>query len=267
MPPFDSSIGSDPQYERFSDIYDIWTQTAPSAEANLSFYRDLYLGADGPVVELGVGDGRIAIEAAKRGCSVTGVDASPAMLRRCAERAECEGVADHLQLIEGDFRTFQLDQPAALITLPYHSLGHLATFDEKRHAISRVHQQLRPGGRFVFDDFMMTKARRDYMRQAQLRAVYQSPQGAERLLWVTSLIDESLQQIRVVTWEDELDANGELMRRQYRQLALSWLTPHQARTLLTETGFVVDACWGDFKRTPFDATTADEQIWSVHRST
>lgn len=114
---------------------------------------------------------------------------------------------------------------------------------------------------------MMTKARRDYMRQAQLRAVYQSPQGAERLLWVTSLIDESLQQIRVVTWEDELDANGELMRRQYRQLVLSWLTPHQARTLLTETGFVVDACWGDFKPTPFDPTTADEQIWSVHRST
>ena len=52
------------EYDAFSEIYAVWTSTAPSAQQNLGFYVDAYLRAEGPVVELGVGDGRIAVEAA-----------------------------------------------------------------------------------------------------------------------------------------------------------------------------------------------------------
>ena len=52
------------EYERFADIYGIWTATAGSTHKNKPFYVDAYLAADGPVVELGVGDGRIAVDAA-----------------------------------------------------------------------------------------------------------------------------------------------------------------------------------------------------------
>ena len=59
------------EYDRFADIYQVWTDTAPSAQANLAFYVDAYVNETGPVVELGVGDGRIAVAAAARGRSVT----------------------------------------------------------------------------------------------------------------------------------------------------------------------------------------------------
>ena len=62
------------EYEQFSDIYGIWTATAASAQANKAFYVNAYLAADGPVVELGVGDGRLAVEAARRGRDIIGVD-------------------------------------------------------------------------------------------------------------------------------------------------------------------------------------------------
>ena len=55
------------EYDRFADIYAVWTETAASTRANLAFYVDAYLATEGPVVELGVGDGRIAVQAAARG--------------------------------------------------------------------------------------------------------------------------------------------------------------------------------------------------------
>ena len=254
-------------YERFADIYGIWTETAASAHANLEFYVDAYVSAHGPVVELGVGDGRIAVEAAVRGGKIIGVDLSPAMLRLCRQRAERAGVLDRLTLLQADFRSFTLTEPAALIALPYHSLGHLPSIDDKRDALRHIHTQLRPGGCFVFDDFLMTPERLDRMRSVQLRAEYQSADGRDVLLWVTSLVNEASQSMLVVTWEDELDAEGTLRRRRYRKLHLSWLEPAQARQLLLETGFTVDACFGDFARTPFDASSAQEQVWIARKGT
>lgn len=255
------------EYDRFADIYQVWTETAGSTRANLAFYVDAYLNETGPVVELGVGDGRIAVAAASRGRSVIGVDLSQAMLEQCRLRAERAGVLERLTLLNADFRSFHLDRPAGLIALPYHSLGHLVALDDKRRAIAQVFSQLEPGGRFVFDDFLMTPSLVGHMRQVQLRAEYQLPSGADALLWVTSLVDEGAQTIRVVTWEDELDAQGALARRRYRRLSLSWLAPLQARTLLTEAGFLIEAGFGDFDRTPFSDATAREQIWIARRPT
>jgi len=253
------------EYERFADIYGTWTATAASARANKAFYVDAYTAADGPVVELGVGDGRIAVDAAARGRPIIGVDLSPAMLRRCRERAERAGVLDRMTLLQADFRSFTLAEPAALIALPYHSLGHLPSLDDKRDALRHIHEQLRPGGCFLFDDFFMTPERLDRMRQVQLRAEYPSADGHDVLLWVTSLVDEAAQSMRVVTWEDELDAEGTLARRRYRTLSLSWLEPAQARALLQDAGFAIDACFGDFDRTPFDVSSAQEQIWIARK--
>ena len=103
------------------------------------------------------------------------------------------------------------------------------------------------------------------MRRVQLRAEYVSPEGHDTLLWVTSLVDEAAQSMRVVTWEDRLDADGVMTRRRYRTLSLSWLTPAQAGQLLAEAGFVVEACFGDFAGSPFDAATAQEQIWTARK--
>ncbi len=253
------------EYDHFADIYQVWTDTAASTTANLAFYVDTYLKTEGPVVELGVGDGRIAVAAAARRRSMIGVDLSQAMLDRCRARAAGAGVLDRLTLLHADFRSFQLDEPADLIALPYHSLGHLVALDDKRRAIAHVFSQLAPGGRFVFDDFFMTPGLMDHMRKVQLRAEYRSATGADTLLWVTSLVDETTQSIRVVTWEDELDAAGMQVARRYRRLSLSWLEPAQARTLLTEAGFAIESCFGDFAGTPFAEGTAHEQIWIARR--
>jgi len=252
-------------YESFADIYKVWADTAESTEANRAFYLEFYLEEKGSVVELGVGDGRIAVPAAARGRAVIGVDRSQAMLERCRARAIAAGVTDRLMLLQTDFRSFQLDEPADLIALPYHSLGHLLTLEDKRSAMTQVLSQLRPGGRFVYDDFFITPTLITRMKQVQLRAEYKSSAGNDALLWVTSLVDQASKSMTVVTWEDTLDPDGTLAKRCYRRLHLSWLDPSQARTMLTESGFVIDACFGDFNRTPFDEAVAQEQVWIARK--
>ncbi len=260
-----SAAGPAAQYDCFAEVYDVWTETAAAARSNRQFYVDAYLAAGGPVVELGVGDGRIAVEAAARGCRVIGVDVSPVMLRRCRQRAEEAGVGNRIELLEADFRTFHIDEAAALVTLPYHSIGHLTSLPAKEQVARHVFSQLRPGGRFIFDDFLMTPDAAARMRQVQLRAAYPSAAGTDILLWVTSRVDETTRSMEVVTWEDHFTADGRPEWRRYRRLDLSWLDPDQARALLRRAGFTIDACLGSFDGTPFSMDTAAEQIWIARK--
>src|SRR2546425_13036037 len=102
-------------YDGFADIYDVWVQTAPVTERNGPFYVGEYLRTRGPAVELGIGNGRIAVEAAQRGKPIIGVDSSAEMLSRCRHRAEAAGVAHLITPLEADFRDFTLPEPAELV--------------------------------------------------------------------------------------------------------------------------------------------------------
>ncbi len=253
------------EYDTFADIYDVWVEMAPSAHRALPFYVEAYLSSDDPVVELGVGNGRIALEAARQGKAIVGVDASAEMLRRCRERAEALGVADRLTLIQADFRDFQLPEPAWLIAIPFHTIGHLVTPEAKREGLRHIYSQLAPGGRLILDHFIF---RPEIARQHQapsLRTEYTDPQtGHDVLLWVLTRYNFETQAMRILAWTDELDDEGVLIRRRYRRLSFSWIEPDQMRALLEEAGFEIEALYGDFDRSPL-TETSPEQVWIVRR--
>src|ERR687892_845076 len=98
-------------YDAWADRYADWST---SVTADVPFYVGLAREADGPLVELAVGNGRVAIPVAHAtGRTVIGIDSSPAMLEQARERAAESGV--ELDLQERDMRELALDQPAALI--------------------------------------------------------------------------------------------------------------------------------------------------------
>src|SRR5204862_1711050 len=95
--------------------------------ADIPFSVDLAPEADGPLIELAMGNGRVAVPVAQatRRC-VIGVDSSPSMLEQARARAIEAGV--ELDLREGDIRDLAVDEPAALIYCPFRSLLHLPTW-------------------------------------------------------------------------------------------------------------------------------------------
>jgi SAM-dependent methyltransferase len=173
------------------------------AGRNQPFYIEEYVRTDGLAVELGIGNGRIAIEAARRGKPVSGVDSSAEMLARCRERADAAGVAPLLTLHQADFRDFALPEPAHLIAIPFHTIGHLVTIEDKRAALRRIHSHLVPGGRLIFDHFVFNPESARRNASPGLHAEYtDAATGRDVLLWAGATYDFAAQTMRLIAWTD-----------------------------------------------------------------
>ncbi len=136
-------------YDAWADRYGDWST---SVTADVPFYVGLARDADGPLVELAVGNGRVAIPVAQAtGRRVMGIDSSPAMLAQARVRAVEEEV--ELDLREGDIRELEIEEPAALIYCPGRSLLHLPTWADRRRCFERVAASLRSNGRFAWNAF------------------------------------------------------------------------------------------------------------------
>jgi SAM-dependent methyltransferase len=120
---------------------------------------DLYLAlagrTEGPVLELAVGSGRLAVPLAVAGYEVTGVDLDEAMLRRARASADAAGsdVATRLTLVTGDAREIRLPGAGTfrLAFVPLNSLFLMGTRADQAAAVATLAAHLAPGGIAVVD--------------------------------------------------------------------------------------------------------------------
>jgi SAM-dependent methyltransferase len=224
------------EYDAIARLYDPWSR---SVTEDVSFYLEEARRSGGPVVELCVGTGRIAVPIASDGIRVIGVDSSQGMLEVCAERASLAGVELDLRL--GDFRDPPVDEVVPLVICPFRSLLHAESDADRRRALRAVRRLLRPDGRFVFDVF--TPSRED-IEETDGRWLEREPGIFERADW-----DENAQTLT-------LSVRGAETRSTLR---LTWLEPDDWRALLEDEGFAVDACYGWFDRRPFAG--GEDTIW------
>jgi SAM-dependent methyltransferase len=120
---------------------------------------DLYLAlaerADGPILELAVGSGRLAVPLAQAGHAVTGVDVDPAMLDRARARAGAAGgdTPDRLTLVEADIVGLRLPSAGhfGLAFIALNSLLVLPTRAAQAAALRALADHLAPGGLAVVD--------------------------------------------------------------------------------------------------------------------
>jgi SAM-dependent methyltransferase len=228
-------------YDAIAELYDPWSV---SVVEDVAFYREEARRSGGPVVELGVGTGRIAIPIAADGIRVIGVDSSRGMLDVCARRAALAGA--NLDLRLGDLREPPVRERAPLVICPFRSLLHMHTDGDRRRAFAAVRKLLQPDGRFVFDVFTPAV---DDIASTHGRWLEREPGIFELAHW-----DE---QARTLT----LTVRG---RSGETTMALAWLAADEWRALLEESGFEVEACYGWFDRTRF--TGGDDSVWIARRT-
>src|SRR5712691_8683889 len=137
-------------YDAIARLYDPWSR---SVIEDVGFYVEEAVASGGPVVELGVGTGRIAIPTAAAGVDVIGVDSSAEMLAVCAERAREAGIDARLDLRLGDLRRPPVAGPVPLVTCPFRAYLHLTSDEERLAALGAALAILEPDGKLVFDVF------------------------------------------------------------------------------------------------------------------
>jgi ubiquinone/menaquinone biosynthesis C-methylase UbiE len=189
---------------------------------------ELACEADGPLVELAIGNGRVAVPVAQAtGKRVIGIDTSPAMLRQAWRRATDAGV--QLDLRQADVRDLDLDEPAGLIYCPYRALSHLPTWADRRRTFESVAASLLPGGRFAWNAFVF------------------DPHVAARL-------DGQQEQkpvphtVRYAVGDNCID----LITADGAKSSIWWATKNEWLGLIDVAGLTLEALYGGFAREPFD---------------
>jgi SAM-dependent methyltransferase len=231
-------------YDPIARLYDPWSA---SVVEDISFYVDEALAAKGPVVELGVGTGRIAIPTAMAGVPVIGVDSSAGMLEVCGRRGREAGIDGLLDLRLGDLRRPPVDERVDLVTCPFRAFLHLRDDDERLEALRAAHSLLVPGGRLVFDVFAPS---RDDIDETHGRWIEREPEIFERADW--DLRERTL----------TLSVRGP---QGESSMTLWWLEPPRWHSLLAEAGFDVEACYGWFDRRPYAG--GEDTVWVARRNT
>ena len=227
-------------YDQIARIYDPWSRTVVE---DVRFYVEEARHCGGPVVELGIGTGRIAVPIAVEGIPVIGIDSSEGMLAVARERAELAGVELDLRL--GDLREPALEGEFPLVIIPFRSLLHMQTDEDRRRALRAVHGLLEPAGRFVFDVFTPAP---DDIADTHGRWLQREPGIFEHAEW-----NEERQTLSLRVRGEGAEA----------ELSLAWLSVPEWRELLAEEGFVVDAVYGWFDRKPWRG--GEDSIWVCRR--
>jgi SAM-dependent methyltransferase len=217
-------------YDPIATIYDAWSTQVVE---DIDFYVAEALAAGGPVVELGVGTGRIAVPTARAGVNVIGVDSSSEMLALCRAAAEAAGVASLVDLRVGDYRRPPVSERVRLVTCPFRAFLHLHSNDERRVALRAAFDLLVPGGRLVFDVFAPSRAD---IQETGGRWIEREPGIWERADWHPA--ERTL----------DLSVRGE---QGETTMHLAWIPAEEWERLLADAGFVEVECFGWFDGRPY----------------
>jgi len=230
-------------YDAIAALYDPWSR---SVTEDVDFYVAQARKSGGPVVELGVGTGRIAIPTAAAGIRVIGVDSSRRMLEVCAAEARRAGVSELLDLRHGDLRRPPADERVPLVTCPFRAYLHLADDADRLRALRAARALLLPAGRLVFDVFAPGDAD---IEETHARWIEREPGIYERADWDTE---------RQVLTLSVRGPEGETT------MTLSWLEPARWLALLAEAELGVEAVYGWFDRRPYSG--GEDTVFVARRS-
>lgn len=216
--------------EAYANRYDDWSAHMTT---DIAFYTQLAREAEGPLVELAVGNGRVAIPVAQvTGECVVGIDVSRAMLAQARQRAAAAGV--NLDLRESDMRDLAIDEPAGLIYCPFRALLHLPTWADRRRVFERVAAALVPGGRFAWNALAF-----DHRVAAKADGSFQAAPVPHH--------------IRYAVGDNRID----LTLEGGEQSSLWWATKNEWLGLVDVAGLEVEALYGGFSGEPFTENSGE----------
>ncbi len=230
VPPTDPALYGD----SFADVYDDWYGDVSDVQATVETVATLAAG--GPVLELGVGTGRLAIPLAARGVPVTGVDASQGMLDRLSANDD----AGRVRPVLGDMSDLVFTGEFDAAFVAYNTLFNLTSDAAQRRCFRTVAAALRPAGCFAVEVFV-PEMTGDDDRDVTPRLL---PDGGVVL---TATMRRSAHQV-VHGQHIELRPDGTVRLRPWR---IRYTSPEQLDAMASEAGFVVESRWADWAGAPF----------------
>ena len=234
--------------EGFADVYDEWYADVTDVEATVTRMVQL-AGAEGRVLELGVGTGRLAVPMADAGLRVVGIDSSEAMLAKLAERDIDQQVESILGDMIGDLPDGDFDA----VLIAYNTIFNLLGENEQQHLFHEVAARLAPTGAFVVEAFVPE---------------FQPSDGSSEVSVRSMAVDHVVLSVSV-NRPDEQFAEGQFVQFsesggvRLRPWSIRWATPGQLDEMASAAGLRLVARVGDMAGAAF--TDDSTQHVSIYR--
>lgn len=241
---------ADDGYAPIADVYDF---SYEDFTEDIEFYENVARAVDGPLLELGVGSGRVAIRLAQAGFDVVGIDNSPTMLAEARRTLASIGKLDgKLDLIEGDMRAFDLDRRFGMVFVAACTFQHLLTTEDQLACLRCSAQSLLPGGIFsmsVRSPASVSWEEADWAPVLMHWSRLDEQTGDTVMKFCVEQPDPA-RMVRHLTYiYDRVRPSGEV-RRSVFSTDLRYSTEAEIRLLLQQCGLRVTHVYGDYDLTP-----------------
>jgi ubiquinone/menaquinone biosynthesis C-methylase UbiE len=247
-------------WDEYAPFYD-WENARTLGRRDVAFWQRVAAAADGRVLELGCGTGRVSGPLARSGVDLVGVDRSQAMLERARLRSHRShasfGATGSLAFVRGDIRDLPFKRGSvAMVLAPYGVLQSLIRESDLTAALSSVARVLPSGGTFGIDLVPDVPNWREYRNKVQLRG---KAAGGAHLTLIESVSQDHRRSL--TTFEQRyLERRGRRTTTHRFSLTFRTLTIAQMARRLERAGFSVETVLGDYRGRPWDERA---DVWII----
>ena len=232
-----------------SEVYDLDKHIGRSF-GDVEFYTERMAKFEGPILEPGVGNGRILIPLMEKGLKVDGLDISKEMLDRC--RRNCIERDLHPNLIQGNMESFALNAIYDAIIIPTGTFLLLHRRDDSLRALSNFHDHLKDGGR-LFIDLILQKDRT--VGKTEIRTW----KSGEDIITLESRLTEvdEVHQYSVSHHRYEKWRKGKLIQTELERFPLRWFGIEEFKFILESVGFSEVVLSADYQYGQYPTKTTE----------
>jgi SAM-dependent methyltransferase len=242
-------------YDRVAPLYDTYVQT----EIDIPFFLKEARKAQGPVLELTAGTGRVSLPLLHAGIDLTCVDSSAAMLAVFRDKLRAQSLS--AELICADMCRLSLNRQFALIFISFHSFAEITDPAEQRQALRAIHAHLAPGGRFIGTLHNPPVRRQSVTGRKRKLGDFALPDG--HLLTLSSVEDYDAGSgcIYGTQFYEVRDYDGAVVATMTLPLHFRLYSYSEFQSRAEATGFVPIHLYGDYSYASFVPDSSPFMIW------
>jgi SAM-dependent methyltransferase len=237
---------------------------------DLPFYLELADQADGPILEVACGTGRVLLPIARKGIEIHGVDNSRPMLKILQTHLAHEAfeVRQRVILHEGDMRDFRVAAQFPLVIIPFRPMQHMHTVEDQISALATAASHLSDGGILAFDVFypkldLINTRIGEEVAEFEWRPRLDSTEVVRRYFRKDSV--DKINQIFYFTFIYRTFHGSEVVLEETEDFKLSYFTYPHLIALFRLVGLEPVAEYGSFAKAPLD-NRSEQMIFLLRKA-
>ena len=250
----------------YASVADLYDYVGPyRSRPDVAFFVNEAVNAGSPVLEIGCGTGRVLIPVARTGIEVVGLDLSAVMLAICRDQLarETDSVNARVRLVEGDMRSFAIDQRFTLATIPFRPFQHLLTVEDQLACLTSTRRHLVDGGRLILDLFnpaLELLVNGPIGSEHDDEPAFEMPDGRRVVRCHKTIAMNRFTQVNdheLIYYVTHPDGRKQ---RLVHAFSMRYLFRFEVEHLLARAGFAVEQIYADYDKRPYGATYPGELI-------